>query len=526
MTKIHTLLLLCLFALVLPVAGQEAEFKKIKESWTLRADGSQVYRHMKALTLYTHTAMNRTYGESFITYDPRYQTLEIHESYTRQKDGNIVKTPDNAFVEVLPAAAANVPAFNALREMVVVHTGLELGATVYLDYSITSKPGYLPEINVCRQLEQSSPVKEYEISITVPQEQRLEYALDNLKSKPLVTKKEGMKQVSWVLKNLPALSREPQVSVIGGELPLLTATTEQKPMAFLSAQWEREADARLRTLAGKLTAGAKSDEEKVKALHSYVIGNLYYSPLPLSETAYRIRPTAEVFRSAYATEAEKANLLAALLRAAGLKAEIGAVCVPSANTASLGMGSIRELFVWTEAGGRQQALSLKGKTPSAVSWQKDHAYVAMLTQPFELNLPSAVLNKEYTLQPDKAKAKDGYLVFTLPAERGSLANSQYVRYNSKRTSNLLLPGAADETFTYLAETPEGMRLATPAMEKKIDNAVGTLIISILPEGGQTRVVRSLKLKKQMIRPADYAAFRQLMIEYGAVDGRTLVYKSK
>ena len=391
MTKIHTLLLLCLFALVLPVAGQEAEFKKIKESWTLRADGSQVYRHMKVLTLYTHTAMNRTYGESFITYDPRYQTLEIHESYTRQKDGNIVKTPDNAFVEVLPAAAANAPAFNALREMVVVHTGLELGATVYLDYSITSKPGYLPEINVCRQLEQSSPVKEYEISITVPQGQRLEYALDNLKSKPLVTEKEGMKQVSWVLKNLPALSREPQVSVIGGELPLLTATTEQKPMAFLSAQWEREADARLRTLAGKLTAGAKSDEEKVKALHSYVIDNLYYSPLPLSETAYRIRPTAEVLRSAYATEAEKANLLAALLRAAGLKAEIGAVCVPSANTASLGMGSIRELFVWTEAGGRQQALSLKGKTPSAVSWQKDHAYVAMLTQPFELNLPSAAL---------------------------------------------------------------------------------------------------------------------------------------
>lgn len=32
MTKIHTLLLLCLFALVLPVAGQEAEFKKIKKA--------------------------------------------------------------------------------------------------------------------------------------------------------------------------------------------------------------------------------------------------------------------------------------------------------------------------------------------------------------------------------------------------------------------------------------------------------------------------------------------------------------
>ena len=77
MTKIYTLLLLCLFALTLPVTAREAEFKKIKESWTLQADGTQVYRQSKVLTLYTHTAMNRTYGESFITYDPRYQTLQI-----------------------------------------------------------------------------------------------------------------------------------------------------------------------------------------------------------------------------------------------------------------------------------------------------------------------------------------------------------------------------------------------------------------------------------------------------------------
>lgn len=237
MTKIYTLLLLCLFALTFPVTAREAEFKKIKESWTLQADGTQVYRQSKVLTLYTHTAMNRTYGESFITYDPRYQTLQIHESYTRQKDGNIVKTPANALVEVLPSAAANAPAFNALREMVVVHTGLELGATIYLDYSITTKPGYLPGIQICRLLEHSSPVKEYEISITVPRGQHLEYALNNHKAKASVTESEGMKQVSWTLKNLPALSREPQVSVIGGDLPLLTATTEEKPLSFLTSQW-------------------------------------------------------------------------------------------------------------------------------------------------------------------------------------------------------------------------------------------------------------------------------------------------
>ena len=88
--------------------------------------------------------MNSLYGETFIVYDPAYQQLKINESYTRQVDGTIVTTPANAFVEVLPSAAANAPAYNGLKEMVVVHTGLELGATIYLDYTVTTDAGALP----------------------------------------------------------------------------------------------------------------------------------------------------------------------------------------------------------------------------------------------------------------------------------------------------------------------------------------------------------------------------------------------
>lgn len=51
-------------------------------------------RVYKELTLFTHAAMNGLYGESFIVYNPAYQELKIHESYTRQKDGKIVKTPE------------------------------------------------------------------------------------------------------------------------------------------------------------------------------------------------------------------------------------------------------------------------------------------------------------------------------------------------------------------------------------------------------------------------------------------------
>lgn len=116
---------LAMLILAFPVkAASEAEFGKLSKAYTLHADGSQEMRVQKELTLFTHAAMNRVYGESFIIYNPEFQTLKIHDSYTRQKDGTIVKTPENAFVEVLPSVAADAPAYNGLKEMVVVHTGL------------------------------------------------------------------------------------------------------------------------------------------------------------------------------------------------------------------------------------------------------------------------------------------------------------------------------------------------------------------------------------------------------------------
>ena len=51
-----------LFSGSLSAIPSEAEFRKLAETWTLHQDGSQEYRYYKELTLFTHTAMNSTYG--------------------------------------------------------------------------------------------------------------------------------------------------------------------------------------------------------------------------------------------------------------------------------------------------------------------------------------------------------------------------------------------------------------------------------------------------------------------------------
>ena len=61
---------LAMLILAFPVkAASEAEFGKLSKAYTLHADGSQEMRVQKELTLFTHAAMNRVYGESFIVSD-------------------------------------------------------------------------------------------------------------------------------------------------------------------------------------------------------------------------------------------------------------------------------------------------------------------------------------------------------------------------------------------------------------------------------------------------------------------------
>lgn len=557
---ISVLLLVCTFSLF---AASEAEYKKLSKTYTLNSDGSQEFRYSMELTLFTHTAMNRTYGESFIVYNPKFQELKIHTSYTKQKDGTIIKTPENAFVEVLPRQAADAPAFNHLREMVVVHTGLELGATIYLEYSVTSRPGYLPELDVCDAIAQTSPVKEYTITIQAPENKPLFYDLKGTPARIVSGKTNGMKQVVFTGKNLPAASMAPRVSALGGDVPLLTVSSyasNNDALAFLNKQLTPSGNMPALSLSETITKDKDTDTEKLYAILAHVADNVDLSRLSLEETAFRLRSIDDVNPSAYGTEAEKVNLLAALLNAAGIKAEVGAAYFNTSDINSCGLKAISELFVVARADGKQYLLTPKKKSMSDAGWYADRAQLVSVSNPgskITIDPPSAELDYTYTItvSPEKAeieskgtvghayvpytergksevsdrteqplKNNNGYLLLTLPDDANSLAHAAYKSYNSKRKESLLLPGKAKESFTYSVQLPPDMQVSTPEAVKTIDNAVGKAIYSVKQNGQTVDITRTLEIKKQLITPADYTAFRTLMTEWADPNNSRLLIK--
>lgn len=575
-------ILLFLFVSSTVFAASEAEYRKLSKTYTLHTNGSQEYRCYMELTLFTHTAMNRTYGESFIVYNPEYQELKIHSSYTKQKDGTIIKTPDNAFVEVLPRQAVDAPAYNHLKEMVVVHTGLELGATIYLDYSILSKPGYLPELDICDPMRQTSPVKEYIIEVCVPEDRFLSYNLGSDNMMPVIKTANGEKRFTWHIKNLAAISRDPLSTGLQGDVLFFTATTYpsvKEALSVMKKQFVDKDNEAVKSLSELIIKNESTEKGKLFAVLAYVTDELSNSPLSIAETGFKIRPVEDVISSAYGTEAEKIDLLAGLLDVIGIQYEVVAAFHPNIWTNSCGLSAVEEFFIRANLEGRTYYLTPKQKKSAETAGFSGYIGYLSVTNPGEIpqmirqssaidymydtfvttdsvyikasgtlgNLfvpyhndyfknytsndkeATEVINEEFSAykfsinEPIKERI-DNYILFSLPDVSSSLSYAPYRNYNSKRSTGLLLPYLSDESFEYTIHLPENIRLTTPESLKSINNQVGNMAVSIKQEGQIVKVARVLTLNKQLITPNDYTAFRNLMIEWGDVNNRQILFK--
>lgn len=562
-------------------AAPEAEFKKLIKSWTLNTDGSQEFHYNMELTIYSYLAMRSLYGESFIQYNPEYQTLKINSSFTKQKDGTIVKTPDNAFVEVLPRSAADAPAYNHLKEMVVVHTGLELGATIYLDYTITTKAGYLPGLDIFEPIQQASPIKEYSLSVTVPVDKDLSYSLANPQVMAKVNVEEGMRTISWKLKNVKPASLAPMQRIESGDMQYLacsTFETNKEAMNYLFGQFDRPESMPLISLAETLTEGKNTDTEKLQAIHSFIVNDFAHSRLSLSETGYHIRPAEDVIRSAYGTDAELINLLYGLLSAAKIETKVCAA-YPVKDPQECSILKAVRLFIQAKADGQTYLLTSGSSKMSEIGWTADYCDIRNLKTGEEVdltpcspnlsydvtmklsdkevvssikaNIPAAfvaysdskatafsagdknasVSQKENVITVNyqttgKVESVPGYYLLRLPDSPAGVAHQPYASFNSTRDCNLFLPYAPNETYTYTIEVPANMELSTPTAEKNISNAAGNCLLSIKQTGNKVEVSRSLKINSNLIKRADYTVFHALMAAWATINDTPILFKQK
>lgn len=524
---------------VLPAkAASEAEFRKLSKTYTLRADGSQEVRVQKELTLFTHAAMNSLYGETFIVYDPDFQKLEIHESYTRQKDGNVIKTPANALVEVLPSAAANAPAYNRLKEMVVVHTGLELGATIVLDYSIVSKAGYLPELDVCCPVKELSPIKEYTFRLNVPAGKAVHYELLNASAKPAITQGSGMKTFTWTLKDVKprpyaypsARGAMGQVQAVSsGMMPVFIASTwprYDEALKSLKAQFQPGSHSIIEAKVAELTRGIEGNPQAIRNAIAGYMTELYQlgrCGVSLQEAGYRLRPASEVIRSAYGTQAELVNLDVTLQQAAGLEAEVAVCALRPSTKDNQGLSTLVSVVAQSKLMPEKVALTGTEEACLQPFLTVNNLEGKPLTM--EAYLSAKDMQQTDTLQVDEAQMQqpaEGWGIVALPDPTPIRTLYAYAAHTTIPES-ILLPRTMNCTLETFVRLPEGMKV-TPRTDMEVSNACGKVTFSYQPTKDGVKVTRSLRISRQLQTPSNYKELYALLAEWRDANNHTLVVK--
>lgn len=524
---------------VLPAkAASEAEFRKLSKTYTLRADGSQEVRVQKELTLFTHAAMNSLYGETFIVYNPDFQKLEIHESYTRQKDGNVIKTPANALVEVLPSAAANAPAYNRLKEMVVVHTGLELGATIVLDYSIVSKAGYLPELDVCCPVKELSPIKEYTFRLNVPAGKAVHYELLNASAKPAISQGSGMKTFTWTLKDVKprpyaypsARGAMGQVQAVSsGMMPVFMASTwprYDEALKSLKAQFQPGSHSIIEAKVAELTRGIEGNPQAIRnAIADYMTGlyQLGRCGVSLQEAGYRLRPASEVIRSAYGTQAELVNLDVTLQQAAGLEAEVAVCALRPSTKDNQGLSSLVSVVAQSKL--MPEKVALTGTEEACLQPFLTVTNLEGKPLTMEAYLSAKDMQQTDTLQVDEAQMQqpaEGWGIVALPDPTPIRTLYAYAAHTTIPES-ILLPRTMNCTLETFVRLPEGMKV-TPRTDMEVSNACGKVTFSYQPTKDGVKVTRSLRISRQLQTPSNYKELYALLAEWRDANNHTLVVK--
>lgn len=319
--------------------AHDARFLKLAIIYELNEDGSWDMTCEQRARLDTYFAVNRALGETFIVYNPEFQKLEVLKSETTMADGRKVPSPENAFNEVLPFAAHYFADFSHLREMVVTHTGLERGALVDLKYRIHTRAGFLPAFAGREVLARPFPVDEYSLEIRIPASRQLFFAGGGFDGEIVteIVSDQALRKYLFRFSDLAPLPREP-LAVAGSEPFLAFALTPDWAAALPLAEAARVLPAALADKVGKLKTQHPALPELLAALQKIVASEIRNCSLNIEATGWHSRPLERVVQSNYATRLEKALLLGAMLKKAGVDAEMLAVAagpelaVPAATT--------------------------------------------------------------------------------------------------------------------------------------------------------------------------------------------------
>ncbi|MDY3064121.1 MAG: DUF3857 domain-containing protein [Bacteroidaceae bacterium] len=525
MKRIFSTIIFALATLLVFSQNTEAVYNYFNKTFTRNNDGSTDVNVSFSLTLFTHTAMNNTYGQTYVIYNPDHQSVTINNAYTIQKNGKKVPLPERALTDVLPSWAAKASDFNHLKEKVIVHTGLDLGSTIYLDYTVHSMPGFNENFDFNEQIDASSPIKKLSYKLCVPEKMKLQQAIYSPAGeiKPSEDVADGGRRVVvYDIADIPARSMDAfQVTDLTKHYNFFCTASDFE--SELKGLFYGEIDPCLKTWADKIVDSEPSAAKRYEQIRNYVANEFSVVRVPLSVSG-GLRSMSDVVRGAYITPGEQAAMLNQMLKACNIESDVLAEFDQTLPGRFRTLYNAKQFYVTQRMGEAEKTL-----VPSSNSGETSPSMVVGIGREIVKPDKGKELYKEYQLEVKQSDFNDKpYYMLELPANNAGVSGWGMGLLPTKREVDFEVPSLIEETEVYNIKVGEGIKpAALPTLNVANPATSVSMAMSCETKDDGTIVVkRSISVPQKVFTPQDYEGVRNVIMNWLDNGRRYLLFVKK
>jgi hypothetical protein len=295
-------------------------------SIVLDASGKVTRREETAIKMLAEWVSRHGFLDPRIDWNDARSEMRVEMARTTMADGSVVDARENSLVpNTAPELQWAVP-YASMRQLVVSHVGVEHGSTSVLAYTVSDRrPSGVPLWGVI-DLEGELPVLDQSVTLELHEGTGLAWGACGVTLEPAVSREAGSVAYAFTRRDVPGANLGELPSGRAGipRLVYSTARDWSDARSWIEARVEPcvapTPDVRAKT--DEVVAGSTLDAERLARIHAFVLDGIRTVAWPVAAFDYAARPAAEVLRSSVGHPLDKAVLLAAMLRAAGLEARV------------------------------------------------------------------------------------------------------------------------------------------------------------------------------------------------------------
>ncbi len=343
------------FAKPLPSAAAPApaDYKDealVFERWDtvihMAADGTGDRNEHVVLRVQSEGAV-RQFGVLAVAFASATAKGSVEHVQVRKPDGTVIQTPESDSMETTPDVTREAPLYSDLKQVQLPVRSLAAGDTLVYDLHTVYTQAEAPnQFWGAERFNMQGVILARTFTLQVPSASYVQVWSPNYKA--TTTDARGTRTYLWTTSQLKPTPKpkddgeeaeeikDPDEDTQGRKLPSLAWTTFHSWAEV--GDWYRglalkrtEPDSAIRERANALTADAKTPEDQVRALYSFVATKTRYVGIDLGIGRFQPHPAGDVLAHLYGDCKDKDTLLEALLHAKGFTtapALIGAGITP------------------------------------------------------------------------------------------------------------------------------------------------------------------------------------------------------